>query len=125
MESRKRPNHCVLEYLYRDGGNWKTYGEALLMGEFSPDLSPEIKTLLGGDCLFVPEQVGLSPLQDQHTNSYGDLRGLNHAFHEFVRLRPAEASDLCATPAITTIDQFIGSLRNIDQNWNCGLSPYA
>lgn len=86
--------HCVFDYLYRDAGNFKASGRLLLRGRFSTEVDAALRAALGGDGFFVAEQVGVPPL-------YAELWALSagpcsddHVFHEFLRLRQAEAADL-------------------------------
>lgn len=47
-----------INYLYRDGSNYKQYNEAVLEGEFTSEDLKLIESVQ--DCeLFIPEQVGL------------------------------------------------------------------
>lgn len=117
--------YCVLEYRYRDAANWKTYGEALLTGRFSPASVRQIEALLDGDRIFVPEQIGLPPLQTLHACTYGAEAELDHAFHEFVGLRPATDVDLIASTPVCTVEDLIVSLLKVGGQWECGLSPYS
>lgn len=57
--------HSVLEYMYRDAGNWKTHATVLLTGKV------ENGELLVRSCLdwaeqFIPEQVQLPALHQRH-----------------------------------------------------------
>lgn len=109
--------YCVLEYLYRDAANWKTYGEAVLVGQFSGDAVRQIEALLDGDLVFLPEQVGLPPLHALHAFTYGADAHLDHAFHEFVDLRPATDLDLIASTPMCTVDEFIVALMAARSEW--------
>src|SRR3546814_21189987 len=83
----------VFEYMYRDAGNFKTEGRLLLSG-----MDPEAEAVIRG-CLewgdqFVAEQVGVPALCEDHWDSVGeDPSDLDHAYHEFVCLRPADRDD--------------------------------
>ena len=115
---------CILQYLYRDASNYKSYGEAVLAGPYSREAELQIKTALDADGLFVPEQVGLPPLQDLHLATYGPEAGVDHAFHEFVGLRPATDVDLIAGSPACTLDAFITAVLMAGRQWDVGLSPY-
>ena len=98
MTSVRSCNHCVFEYMYRDAGNWKTFHEVLLAGCIDAAAEDVIWSFLGGDGFFIAEQVGLPPLQPQHLLIYDAIEDedLDHAFHEFLSLRPATSEDISA-----------------------------
>src|SRR3546814_18363839 len=83
----------VFEYMYRDAGNFKTEGRLLLSG-----MDPEAEAVIRG-CLewgdqFVAEHVGVPALCEDHWDSVGEAPSdLDHAYHEFVCLRPADRDD--------------------------------
>lgn len=64
-----------VEYLYRDYGNWKFYGEFLLSGEF--DLEAARPFLFDQD-KFIPREVGLKSLTPKKMNED------DHWLHEIV-----------------------------------------
>lgn len=106
---------CVIEYLYRDAANWKTYGQALLSGGCTPDLSAQIEHVLDGHRLFIAEQVGLPPLQPVHAATYGGDPELDHVFHEFVQLRPATPDDLATHSApVCSVEALVQAFRAAD-----------
>lgn len=80
--------------MYRDAGNWKTRSCVLLVG-IDDEAESVLRACLEWGEQFVPEQVMLPALYEQHWRSYGDGPGdLDHAFHEFVALRPADAGEI-------------------------------
>ena len=116
----------AFEYLYRDAGNWKTHGLVLLQGLCSPGVQAGIVGALDSGLYFVAEQVGVPALQRRHNAEYGGADAdLDHAFHEFVELRPATTADLkqaeLTLSAAEVERRFVGAKRG----WDCGLSPYA
>lgn len=116
---------CVLEYLYRDAANWKTHGEALLTGVWSPGLVAKIEAALDGDRLFVAEQVGLPALQVAHGATYGGDPALDHAFHEFVNLRPATLEDLSGSEPVCSVEAVVEAFGTVGGNWRCSLSEFG
>mgnify|MGYP006188608141 CR=1 FL=1 len=104
-------NFSVFEYLYRDAANWKTYGEALLTGCWSPSLAARIEAALDGDRLFVAEQVGLPALQPVHAANYGSDPDLDHPFHEFVQLRPGTPEDLLGSDPAGSVEAMVEAFR--------------
>lgn len=87
-------HHSVFEYLYRDAGNFKTYGALLLTGS-EPEADSSVRECLEWADQFVAEQVGVPSLCRKHWESVGEgPSDLDHAYHEFVGLRPATADEL-------------------------------
>lgn len=83
----------IFEYLYRDGGNFKTGGRLLISGQ-DPQAESAIRACLEWGDEFVAEQIDVPSLCEEHWDSVGeDPSDLDHAYHEFVRLRPAVAAD--------------------------------
>ena len=92
-----KPNGTKIEYLYRDYGNWKFWGEFYLAGNVTFD---QIKNLLFDGLWFVPEGIGIESLRPE-ISSRDD-----HWLHEIhaVSLAPR------ANPLMTAED-FVGRLR--------------
>lgn len=112
----------VFEYIYRDGGNFKTGGRLLLSG-YDPAADAETRRCLEWDNQFVAEQVGVPSLCEEHWEAVGeDPSDLDHAFHEFVGLRRAEEPDL-ALPIWGTLEVMVGRMRNAAGKWDVTLSP--
>ena|SRR5690554_1293094 len=83
----------IFEYLYRDGGNFKTYGRLLLEG-WDEQADAKIRLCLESGELFVAEQVGVPVLCREHWESVGEgPSDLDHAYHEFVCLRRPDKDD--------------------------------
>lgn len=112
----------VFEYMYRDGGNFKTGGSLLLSGR-GKNAEAEIRRCLEWDGQFVAEQIGIPTLCEEHWESAGDgPSDLDHAFHEFVGLRPAEDGDL-ALPVWGTLGAMLERMQKAAGRWNVTLSP--
>lgn len=112
----------VLEYLYRDAGNFKTHGLLLLNGQNSEAEGVIRKCLEWGD-QFVAEQVGVPTLCDQHWTSVGDgPSDLDHAFHEFVCLRSPEGDD-AELPVWGSLEDLVSRMRTAARRWDVRLSP--
>lgn len=118
-------NHrfSVFEYMYRDGGNFKTYGALLLSGGASGARERLTACLESGD-LFVAEQIGVSSLCPKHWEDCGDgPSDLDHAYHEFVDLRPATAEDQATLPMVASLEALITRFRLAAGRWDVSLSP--
>jgi len=113
---------CIFEYLYRDGGNFKTYGRLRLDGQDSAAEAGIRKCLEWGD-QFVAEQVGVPALCDEHWESVGDgPSDLDHAFHEFVCLRSPEG-DEATLPVWGSVDDLVSQMKAAARRWDVRLSP--
>src|SRR3970040_1226132 len=111
IQDRTANGYCVFEYMYRDAGNWKTHGALLLAGEAN-----HARTLLRQYCdsgeLFVAEQVAIPSLCDEHFAACGEgPTDLDHAYHEFVDLRPATDEEVAAMPSAGLLNYLLRRLR--------------
>ena len=117
-----KERYSVFEYLYRDGGNFKTHGRLLLDGWNEATEDTIRKCLEWGD-QFVAEQIGVPSLCVEHWESVGDgPSDLDHAFHEFVCLRTPEG-DEPALPVWGSVDELVSRMRAAARRWDVRLSP--
>lgn len=115
-------HHSVFEYLYRDAGNFKTYGALLLTG-FDPEANVALRDSLEWDGQFVAEQVGVPSLCSEHWDSVGEgPSDLDHAYHEFVALRPATAQELRLRHG-GSLQALVARMLAAKGRWNVRLSP--
>lgn len=122
-----RPNcsgdYCVFEYMYRDAGNWKTHGAVLLEGHADGVREPLRKCFEWED-LFVAEQVGIPPLCAEHFETCGEgPTDLDHAYHEFVDLRPATEEEMTVMSSPGSLDDLMVRMRAAAGRWDVTLSP--
>lgn len=116
--------HCIFEYLYRDGGNWKTHGSVLLSGEAVDDASELIQRCCESGGLFVAEQVGVPSLCFEHFESCGEgPSDLDHAYHEFVGLRAATDEEATTMLLAGALGDLIQQMRAAAGHWDVTLSP--
>lgn len=74
--------------------------------------------------LFVAEQVGVPSLCEQHWLDYGDVASeLDHAFHEFVDLRPASEEEAATLPAAGSLIALLERIRAASGHWDVRFSP--
>ena len=112
----------VFEYMYRDGGNFKTGGRLLLSGH-DPAADAEIRRCLEWDNQFVAEQIGVPSLCEDHWESVGeDPSDLDHAFHEFVVIRPAKEVEQ-ALPVWGTLEMMLDRMQKAAGKWDVTRSP--
>lgn len=127
MTSVRSCNHCVFEYMYRDAANWKTSGRVLLTGQSCASHVDAIVEGLDSGAFFVAGQIGIPALQQQHLDFYDpiDDEDLDHAFHEFVALRPAEPNELRELPIVGPVTDLIARVQSSANRWDCTLSPFG
>jgi hypothetical protein len=118
-----RFNYCVFEYQYRDAGNWKTHGALRLIGD-ARGARESIRDCLESGELFVSEQVSIPSLCRQHWEDCKDgPSALDHAYHEFMDLRPATADDAENLPIFGKLDALLAQFRSAAERWDVSLSP--
>ena len=105
-----------IEYLYRDGSNYKEYDTLLLAGEWKPEHTARIEATYHEGEWFLPEQVGLNCLVAAIPGSYED----DHPWHEFWGLDDVRYASV---PASTrTIEDFVAAMeRAAAEGWNQSL----
>ena len=113
----------VFEYMYRDAGNWKTYGAVLLAG-FDESAEARILGSLDSDKTFVAEQVSVPALCEKHWKDCGDgPSDMDHAFHEFVCLRSATIEERESLRVEMTLASLLGKFASAAGRWDVRLSP--
>jgi hypothetical protein len=109
--------------MYRDAGNWKTYGALLFSGD-SDGLAESLRQHLECERLFVAEQIGIPSLYAEHYADCGDgPSDLDHAYHEFVDLRPATLEEAASMPVADSLENLILRIRAVANHWDVTLSP--
>ena len=99
-------NFTIVEYQYRDASNYKARGEIRLAGSLRKKDVVEIQ-----DMFFVPEEVGLQPLQPLLWGEQGEPNEDDHDWHTIEQIRDATHDDM-ALPLYGTTDDFIASFKN-------------
>lgn len=74
----------IIEYMYRDAGNYKFYGTFCLSGSLT---KKEIEQYLINGEYFIPTEVGLNSLVPSHMNSD------DHMLHEFISFTGSAVDD--------------------------------
>lgn len=121
--NRRDGSFAVFEYMYRDGGNWKTHGALLLTGDVQGVREP-LRQFFEWEDLFVAEQVGIPSLCNEHFAACGEgPSDLDHAYHEFVDLRPATEEEVACLPVVGTLDDLVERMRAVAGRWDVTLSP--
>ncbi len=92
-----KPNGTKVEYLYRDAGNWKFWGEFVLSGAVT---FAEIEVLLFDRLWFTPEEIGVESLTPKIRNED------DHPLHEIHEMTLVPTAD-----ALMTAEEFIARLE--------------
>lgn len=117
--------YTIFEYVYRDSGNYKVWGMLRLAGIASLEDELVLRACLEGEELFIAEQVGIPVLyRELWSLSNGPTRD-DHAYHEFVALRPSTAEEDSSVPLWGSLSELVKSFQGIQQRWCCSLSPNA
>lgn len=112
----------VLEYMYRDAGNFKNCGKLLLSGNAGGAEAIILGCLDWGN-QFVAEQIGVPSLCRAHWESVGEgPSDLDHAYHEFIRLRPATADEL-GLPGAGSLQVLLDRTQAAAGRWDATQSP--
>ena len=113
---------CIFEYMYRDAGNFKTDGRLLLSGQVG-EAEAVLLCCLDWGKQFVAEQVGVPSLCREHWQAVEDgPSDLDHAYHEFVRLRSATRDEL-ALAIGSTLQELVQRMQTAAGRWDVTLSP--
>ena len=117
------PGYCVFEYMYRDGGNWKTHGALLLSGDAN-GIRESLEECFEWGGLFVAEQVGIPSLCSEHFAACSDEPSeLDHAYHKFVDLRPATGEEVACMSVASSLKDVVERMRAAAGRWDVRLSP--
>ncbi len=86
---------CIFEYLYRDAGNYKVWGQLLLEGELTDEKTTRLTSRLEDGELFIAEQIGIPTLYEElwRECQCEPSDELDHAWHEFSEIREATHED--------------------------------
>lgn len=122
MAVKKTDRDSIFEYIYRDAGNFKTYGALRLTG-YASNAQARLRDCLEWGDQFVAEQVGVPALCREHWESVGEgPSDLDHAFHEFVCLRPAQPDDV-GVPLRGALDALVRRMESAKGKWDVRRSP--
>ena len=103
----------VLEYMYRDAGNYKAWGKLLLSGSVSEQDNDNLIQCLESGQFFVAEQVGVPTLYKELWQLNGGPNKDDHGWHEFVELRLATADEIREDlPIWGTLEQLVSRFHN-------------
>lgn len=108
-------DYCIFEYQYRDASNYKARGQVLLDGRAKSKDVEAIRVKLESREFFIPEQVGLRPLQPSLWTacSCAPDDDLDHCWHEFEGLRNATAEDLAELTCWGNVEDLVGAFLDV------------
>ncbi|MEL7720093.1 hypothetical protein AAG604_12595 [Citromicrobium bathyomarinum] len=113
-------SYTVFEYVYRDGGNYKAFGEIWLSGTLTADDRSGLTSALECGEFFIAEQVGVPTLY----SVLEDFDGSNeddHTWHAFVGLRD-EATLPDAVAVWDEAANILAKFREAKESWRPELS---
>lgn len=118
------PAYSVFEYLYRDAGNFKAWGELLLEGALTDAEVARLTARFGEGELFVAEQIGVPALYEKlwRQCQCDPSDELDHVWHEFSEIRVATAEDLVRLKPWGTAAALLASVEKVDA-WDLTRSP--
>ncbi|MFO1381294.1 MAG: hypothetical protein U1F63_13205 [Chitinivorax sp.] len=123
MNCEKR--FLIFEYLYRDGANYKAWGEIRLIGILTTAQINEIKDKLQWGDVFVAEQVNIPTLYHHLYQYSADGPTIDdHAFHEFSTIRKATPEEIQSIPVWGTAKELLEAFRSV-KSWDVTLSPHC
>lgn len=106
-----------LEYMYRDGFNYKTSGEAVFAGRIAAQQVRDIAKALDDRAYFIPGQVGLQDLQDSFINASEWNPEADHPWHEVMAI--SYTGD--APTQEDSASEFVARVKNV--TWDDGYKP--
>jgi len=108
--------YSTFEYLYRDGGNFKSWGMLLLSGDADESNKKLLTSCLDSGLWFSAEKLGIPVLYEGLTK-YGES-SLDHTWHEFDDLRPATQSEIESNECFGSLEALLQSFQNAQHSWH-------
>ena len=116
----------VFEYLYRDADNFKVLGQLLMSGKITDESIGKLKSYFDYGEYFVAEQVGIPTLYSQLWKYSNGPTLADHAFHEFLSLRPATNKEVLSLNLWGETPHLLETFRLASQqSWDCYLSVHS
>jgi len=114
----------VIEYLYRDASNYKVWSEIRLAGVFTQEDVETIQFCMYDGDSFVPQEVGLPPLQPLLWEEFGGPNDDDHDWHSIESIRPATQTDMIL-PLYGTTDKLVTAFQAVREKMlKQGLSSF-
>lgn len=118
--------YCIFEYQYRDASNYKARGQVLLHGRAKDADLKALRAKLESGEFFIPEQVGIQPLQPQLWAACACAPDvdLDHCWHEFEGLRDATAEDLAELTCLGNVGNLVEAFLDV-REWDVTYSSLS
>ena len=120
----------VFEYLYRDGGNFKSWGWLVLSGVATEAEVAMVKSCIESNAYFIAEQVDIPALYEelwQYSNGPTEEDHVLHEFHSLRAVTDQEPSDnveiFASTKIFDPVENFISKFRAV-KTWDYSLSSH-
>ena len=115
----------IFEYMYRDAGNFKSYGSVSLIGELTVDERDEIESKMESREFFIAEQIGLKPLYDVLYKFSNGTTDQDHVWHCFRGFKKPDFSDnVVEAETWGTVSEFKEMFARVT-DWKLQLSQHA
>lgn len=115
--------YSVFEYLYRDAGNYKAFGQVMLTGVHTEEDIQAIRDACESGEYFIAEQIHIPALYGELYEYGGGPTVDDHVFHEALLLRDVLAEDPPTAPW-GSVAELVASFRDTDGKWDYTLSPH-
>ncbi|WP_269531785.1 hypothetical protein [Chitinimonas sp. BJYL2] len=116
--------HSIFEYLYRDAGNFKAWGELLLDGELTDEEVARMSARFEGGELFIAEQIGVPALCEKLWRECGSKPSneFDHVWHEFSGVRTANSEECARLKLWGTASALLARIEKV-ASWDIACSP--
>lgn len=121
LESRDVQSIVAFDYLYRDAGNFKSFGTIILRGNLSLENQRRIINAMESEEFFVAEQVSIPSLYNELFKLSGGRIPSDHAWHSFSQFRQL---DLEPESEIVwgSSDDLLSAFEAVSE-WDISMSP--
>lgn len=121
-QSSRPSGYLVLDYVYCDAGNYKSFGSAWFKGALTVAECEELISSFEGGEFFVAEQIGVPSLYAALFELGGGANEDDHAWHRFEGLRTQNEISDKDRPTGRAVG-FLASCRAAKNNWRPEMSP--
>ena len=121
-DTKESQHYCVLDYLYRDAANWKSWGKVLLRGAVTVADVARIESKLEAGEFFIPEQIGFESLTTTLFSAAAGISQNDHLWHEFKTVRAATPEEVVELSVWGTTEDLLATVDRVGK-WNLTSSP--
>jgi hypothetical protein len=116
-------DYTVIEYLYRDAGNYKAFGELLLIGRIEVSDVAKLCSCFEGGEYFIAEQLAIPTLYESlwAQCESGPSAEHDHVWHEFCGVREAMKEEIATLEPWGSAAALLAALANVNA-WDVSLS---